>query len=111
MYVPAGQTVINKKLFSTADIYNQIFRPILHEANLLYSDPVEVAYIFNFCCKFLFHFKPISEQIDDKWKDPILWERCIKVMQKDELIFIDIGFDFMAYACGIDSYSLDPKSF
>lgn len=32
-------------------------------------------------------------------------------MQKDELPFIDIGFDFMAYACEVDSYALDNKSF
>lgn len=111
MYVSAGQTVISKKSNSTADIYNQIFRPLLHEANLLYSDPVEVACIFNFCCKFLFKYKPIGEQIDEKWKNPILWERCIKTMQKDQIHFIDIGFDFMAYACNVDSFSIDPRSF
>lgn len=40
MHVAAGLTVINKKLTSPAEIYNEIFRPILHEVNLANTDPV-----------------------------------------------------------------------
>jgi hypothetical protein len=32
-------------------------------------------------------------------------------MRKEELAFIDIGFDFMAYACNVDSLQLDKNSF
>jgi hypothetical protein len=58
MYVSIGETWINNNHKTRADIYNKIFRPVLHSANLLYSDPVEVAHILNFCCKFCFNYKP-----------------------------------------------------
>lgn len=32
-------------------------------------------------------------------------------MQKDELTFVDIGFDILSFACGVNSFSLDTKSF
>jgi hypothetical protein len=32
-------------------------------------------------------------------------------MQKEELPFVDIGFDFMAYTCGINTLEMDPKAF
>lgn len=32
-------------------------------------------------------------------------------MQQRELPFIDIGFDILAYYCGINTYDLDHKSF
>lgn len=32
-------------------------------------------------------------------------------MQKEELTFVDIGFDILAFACRVNTYALDIKSF
>jgi hypothetical protein len=32
-------------------------------------------------------------------------------MKYEKLAFVDIGFDFLAYACGVDSLKLDKYAF
>lgn len=58
MYVTGNESLITRRMYTITDIYDYIFRPILHEVNLTYSDPIEVAYILTFSCKFCFSYKP-----------------------------------------------------
>lgn len=39
MYVSMKETRVSKKLGKSCDVYNDIFKPIFHSANLHYSEP------------------------------------------------------------------------
>lgn len=88
-----------------------MFKPILEEADINYVNPTEVTYILNFACKYKFEYVPQVKRIPEKWLNKKIWYKCLEAMRGKDMLFIDIGFDILAYACGIDTYSKDPQSF